>query len=243
MKHMQRTVALVLAMAMVMAAFSTAAFAADRYNVETLKKGTWYKIPNYDNIKTIYKLALSADSIITIKRKGNDSGAAYVLFYTDKKCDGSSINDDYYSGTEIFSLAKGTYYIKMYDDWSEYTNMQVKITVQKAVNQSNYCRAKAVSLKPNKTVKIAQTSDYCYDRWYRITLNTKKTVTITTDEHMAGYIRLYDSRMQKVTCTSGSRKVITEYPVKKGTYFVRVISPDDYDVGEYVGTYMTLSWN
>lgn len=245
MKQMQRTVALVLALLVVMAAFSTCAFAADRYRVETLKKGTWYKVPYEDKANTIYKLALSADSIVTINRKGNNSGEAYVLFYTNKKCEGSSINDDYRtSGTEIFSLAKGTYYIEMYDDLTEKPDTQVRITVKKAANQDNYCRAKAVSLMPNKTVKIAQTSNYCYDRWYRITLNSKKTVTITTNEGEAGNISLYDSKMQRVVCTRGSRKVITEDPIKKGTYFIRVTSYDDYDyVGEYVGTYMTLSWN
>lgn len=244
MKHLHRTVALVLTLVVVMAAFSTCAFAADSYRVETLKKGTWYKVPYYDNIKTVYKLVLSTDSIITVNRKGNNSGEAYVMFYTDKKCTGYGFNEDYSSGTDILVFAKGTYYIKMYDDWAEKPNTQVRITVQKAVNQNNYCRAKAVNLKRNKTVKIAQTANYCYDRWYKITLNSKKTVTITTNEEMADRIKLYDSRMQKIDCTSGSRKVISEDPIKKGTYFIRVMSPNDYDyVGEYTGTYLTLSWN
>ena len=101
MKQMQRTVALVLALVVVMAAFSTGAFAADSYKVKTLKKGTWYKVPYYDNIKTVYKLALSADSIVTINRKGNNSGEAHVLFYTDKNCAGYGYNDDNHSGTNI----------------------------------------------------------------------------------------------------------------------------------------------
>lgn len=241
MKQMQRTVALVLALVVVMAAFSTGAFAANRYRVATLKKGTWYRVPSSDYANTIYKLVLSSDSIVTINRKGYN-GETYIPFYTDKKCDGSSINYDYdymNSDTEIFSLVKGTYYIQMYE-YGDRPTTQVKFTVQKAVNQNNYCRAKAVSLKRNKTVKIAQTADYCYDRWYRITLNSKKTVTITTNEGMADNIILYDSRMQKIDCTSGSRKVITEDPIKKGSYFIRVRA---YSVGEYVGTYITLSWN
>ena len=51
MKQMQRTVALVLALVVVMAAFSTGAFAADSYRVETLKKGTWYTVPSYNKDK------------------------------------------------------------------------------------------------------------------------------------------------------------------------------------------------
>lgn len=246
MKQMQRTVALVLALVVVMAVFSTGAFAASRYRVATLKEGTWYKVRSSDYANTIYKLALSTDSIVTVNWKGNKSGEACSYLYTNTKCD-YSIADfiDYGapSGFNTIALAKGTYYIRMYE-YEDRPTTQVKVTVQKAVNQNNYCRAKAVSLKPNKTVKIAQTADYCYDRWYRITLNSKKTVTITTNEEMADNIRLYDSRMQKIDCTSGSRKVITEDPIKKGTYFIRVMSPGYYGyVGEYVGSYMTLSWN
>jgi len=180
MKHMQRTVALVLALVVVMAAFSTCALAADRYRVETLKKGTWYKVPYEDKANTIYKLALSADSIVTVNWKGNKTGNANFDIYTDQKCNNNvryCIDDDKLSGSEIYVFTKGTYYIQMYED-QVYEDQgrptsQVKVTVQKAVNQSNYCRAKAVSLKRNKTVKIAQTSNYCYDRWYRITLNSK----------------------------------------------------------------------
>ena len=246
MKQMQRTVALVLALVVVMAAFSTGALAADSYRVETLKKGTWYKLPSGSSDNTIYKLALSTDSIVTVKWKGNKTGEAILYFYPNTKCDDyikHCIYDKEPSGSEMVPLTKGTYYIQMYE-YKEEPTTQVKVTVQKAVNQNNYCRAKAVSLKPNKTVKIAQTADYCYDRWYRIRLNSKKTVTITTNEGNADYIRLYDSKMQRVDCTSGSRKVITEDPIKKGTYFIRVMSPDDYFyVDEYVGTYITLSWN
>lgn len=246
MKHMQRTVALVLALVVVMAVFSTGAFAADSYRVETLKKGVWYKLPYVENTDKIFKLALSADSIITVNWKGNKSGQAIVFFYPNTKCDNEikyCIFDNGLTGSEVIALTKGTYYIRMYDH-QEKSTAQVKFTVQKAVNQNNYCRAKAVSLKPNKTVKIAQTADYCYDRWYRITLNSKKTVTITTNEGEADSIRLYDSKMKKIDCTSGSRKVITEDPIKKGTYFIRVMSPNDYDyVGECTGTYLTLSWN
>ena len=166
--------------------------------------------------------------------------------YANKKCD-YRIKDilnfkETSSGSETVALTKGTYYIQMYAH-NDKPSIKIKVTVQKAVNQSNYCRAKAVTLKPNKTVRIAQTSNYCYDRWYRITLNRKKAVTITTNEYMAQYITLYDSRMQEVAYTSGSRKVISEDPIKKGTYFIRVISPGYYNVGEYVGSYMTLSWN
>jgi len=242
MKQMQRTVALVLALVVVMAAFSTGAFAASRYRVATLKEGTWYKVRSSDYANTIYKLALSTDSIVTVNWKGNKSGEACSYLYTNTKCDDSIagfIDDEAPSGSAAVGLAKGTYYIRMYE-YEDRPTTQVKVNVQKAVNQSNYCRAKAVNLKPNKTVKIAQTADYCYDRWYRIALNSKKTVTITTNEEMAECITLYDSRMQEIDCTSGSRKVITEDPIKKGYYFIRVRA---YSVGEYVGTYITLSWN
>ncbi len=242
MKQMQRTVALVLALVVVMAAFSTGAFAASRYRVATLKKGTWYKVRSSDYANTIYKLVLSTDSIVTVNWKGNKSGEARSYIYTNTKCDESisyCIDDESPSGSKMIALPKGTYYIQMYE-WEDRPTTQVKVTVQKAVNQNNYCRAKAVNLKPNKTVKIAQTADYCYDRWYRITLNSKKTVTITTNEEMAECITLYDSKMQEIDCTSGSRKVITEDPIKKGTYFIRVRA---YSVGEYVGTCVTFSWN
>lgn len=243
MKRIQRTAALLLALLMILAACSTAALAATNYKVITLKKGTWIKLP-YGNTDKIYKLVLSSDSIVTVNWKDNKNDYGYAYLYPDTKCE-ESITDliDYEgaAGTRFVALSKGTYYIRMYD-YAEKPTTQIKVTVQKAINKANYCRAKAIALKPNVTVKIAQTPDYNYDRWYKITLSKKKTVTITTNDEMADCIRLYDSKMREVECTSGSRKVITEDPIAKGTYFIRV-SCGSYYNSEYLGRYITMKWN
>lgn len=240
MKRIQRTAALLLALLMILAACSTAALAATDYKVLLMKKGTWVKLPDSDS-KNIYKLVLYSDSIVTVKWLGNkyDNGRAYLC--ADKKCDNeiTYLIGDGTTGTRYIALAKGIYYIQMYD-WTDTPTTKIRVTVEKAINKTNYCRAKAIVLKYGVTVKIAQTANYSYDRWYKIVLSKRKTVTITTNDEMADNIRLYDSKMNQVECTSGSRKVISEDPIAKGVYFIRVSGDVD---SEHLGSYITIKWN
>jgi len=138
-------------------------------------------------------------------------------------------------------LSKGTYYIQMYD-YADNPSSQVKFTVKKATFKANYCRAKATVLKAKQTEKIYQTPDHCYVRWYKITVPKKKTVTINTNDEQAEYVTLYDSKMHAVECTEGSRTIITEDKVPKGTYYIRV-SYSDYDIGDHRGQYITVKWH
>ena len=242
MKRIQRTTALLLALLTLLAAFSVPAFAAST-KVVTLQTGKWHKITKSDQ-NTLYELKLSADSIVTLNWKEKKEYCD-VEFYDSAKANNSIFyaSFDDASGTYIIAMSKGTYYIQMCE-LGDNPTAQIKITTQKAVNPSNYCRAKAIALKAGQTVKIAQTADYFYSRWYKITVPKKKTVTITTNEGRAENIILYDSKMRQVGCTSGSKKVITEDKIDKGTYYIRVLSPrySDY-ISEYIGQYITVKWN
>jgi len=240
MKRFQRTLALMLAIMTIMAAMSVPAL-AESYKVATLKTGTWYKVPYYSDMKTIYKLKLTADSIVTISWKGNKAEYLRLYFYDNKACEYDFYDPDFYEAraSQKAAFAKGTYYLMMYD-LQERPTSQIKITVKKAINKANYCRAKAIALKSGETVTIAQTADHCYDRWYKITVPKKKIVTITTSEYDAEDITLYDAKMQTIECTSGSKKVITEDKIAKGTYFIRVSG--GYS-NAYLGNCITLKWN
>lgn len=243
MKHISRVVVLLLVVACVLG--SVTAF-ADSYRVATLKKDTWYKLSVRDKAFTVYKLNLTADSIVTVQWKNNTAGEGSVYLCTDKSCDDSIysfVESSEVKGSGTIALSRGSYYFRMFE-WDDKPHTQVKITAQKATNQDNYCRARAIALQPNKVVKIAQTPDYNYSRWYRIQLPQKKTVTITTNDEKAEYISLYNSKMQYVSCASGSKTVISEDPLPKGTYFIRVTSFGRYDsINEYVGSYITMKWN
>jgi len=242
MKRFQRSLALLLALMMILTAFSATALAATSYKVATLKRGTWYKLP--DDVTTVYKLVLAADSIITTNWK-NATEESYIFFCKDSKCTNrvfEIIGDNVENNVDVVSVVKGTYYIYM-ETYADNPKVQVKFTVQKAANKANYCRAKAITLKRNQLVKIAQTPHYCYSRWYRINLTKKKTVTITTNEGKGSYIQLYDSKMKRISCAYGDRTVITEDPIKSGTYFIRVNSSESYyEMGEYTGDYITFKW-
>lgn len=243
MKRIQKTLALLLATLTLFSALSVPALAATKYKTVTMKRGTWYKVPSLNKEKKIYKLVLDADSIVTVHEKQNKTKQTVFLIFNNKK----NLNSNNIYGFDFsikkegsfpVPLSKGTYYIRMFD-YSNKPSTQIKVTVEKAVNKTNYCMSKAITLKANQLIKIAQTADHSYDRWYKITLSKKKEVIITTNEDHADYIRLYDAKMNRIDCAYGSTKVITEEQIPQGTYFIRVIS-EWYD--EYVGDYTTLKW-
>jgi len=256
MKHLHRSVALLLALLLVLPAFSTAAYAAGKYKKKTLQVGKWYKLPYYeffDNLKTIYKLTLASDSIVTLNWKNKRlSDYTRVYFYTDAQCDHQvwywNCTDNNLkptrSGSKPVVLSKGVYYIKMCEVRKSTT--KVMFTVEKVINKDNYCRAKAIFLKRNKKEKIIQTNDYCYVRWYKIKLDRKQAVTFTAVNEDGHYrtpiLSIRDSKDNFVSYTKTEDPlIITTEPLKKGTYYLNVDIFRPFE--EYVGYYVTLKWN
>ena len=88
--------------------------------------------------------------------------------------------------------------------------------------KTNYCMAKAITLKPKKFTKIYQSPDYSFDRYFKIKLTSAKRVTI----YSASEVDVYDNEGDRILCStydtdSGLRKYRTE-KLKAGTYYLAV---------------------
>lgn len=218
---------------------------ASSYRVESLKYNKWYKLKDSSTDMTIYKFRIKADTVLMFQWKNYTSKGsfAYGSIYYDKEC-GNEVKRDFYLfledesiGNTGIALYPGTYYIRMYD---EAEKAQVKVTSKpvKKVNKTNYCLDKVITLKPNKTVEIAQTKRNHYPRWYKIKLKKSQYIQIMGD--IREYYDLYDSNFNEIRCNDSKERVITDGVQPAGTYYLVIY---DYisglmKCGEYYSFYL-----
>ena len=232
---MKRFICLVLSLALLMMFASGAS--ASAASVPSLKKNQWFTLSNSTN--DIYKLKVNVDTILTCSWKGAD-GQVWCTLYADPERE-TRMGDFYDSsarGSQGLALSKGVYYVEVFQ-MGRSGNAKVKFTVQRAVNKKNYCRTKALALAARKTVKIAQTVDHCYDRWYKITLKEKKKVTIKTNSTM--HVGFYDAKLREIECTKTATTFVTQSKLSKGDYFILVTGVPE-NVNTLGGEYITISW-
>lgn len=145
------------------------------------------------------------------------------------------------SGTNYKVLPKGTYYIRSSCDLS------LKWSFTRINHKSNYCRAKAASLKSGKKAVVVFDYGYEYAKWYKIKLKKKKKITVT-QEVMDSLsprtnLAIYDSRGYRVqfSMLSGMRYQTAKLP--KGTYYIMVSrSFDRNESSVYEGRLDQISW-
>jgi len=234
---MRRFVCLVLCIALMMFASGVSASAAQ---VLKLKTDEWFTADNWDK-EHVYKLTVTADAILTCEWKDSISMLICNL-YEEPECvtkRGYIGGHTSKNGSESIAVSKGVYYVQVFTSTS-YADKQVKFTLARAVNKKNYCRSKALALSSGKTVKIAQTVDHCYNRWYKITLNQRKKVTVKTNKSSS--VSLYDPKLKTIECTRNDKSLVTNDKLKKGVYFIRV---SYWPSGVYLrgGEYITIKWN
>jgi len=252
MKQTSRVFALLLAALLLLAVIPAPSLAAAR--IVTMQKDYWYGLKSVKKDSTYYKLNLSSDSIVTVYWRNVNEWAG-VTFYS--RASGSagiceaSIHER--NGSAAVALAKGTYYIRMgYDGEKGSSIPQVRVIVKKPVNKANYSKSKAVALSANTKVRIAQTDNNSYDRWYRIKLTKKKVVTLKAPQHYTSSILLYNSKSEKIACKRGEYKIVSKNALSAGTYYIRVKTPNEfeeddvfYSLGEdpKLGYLIILSWS
>lgn len=159
------------------------------------------------------------------------------------------------SGTKKFVFTPGTYTFVPYQSEGK---ASVRLKTAAIVNEKNYRRGLAQTLKKNKTVVIEQTPDNNYGRWYKIKLTRPGKVKLYLNAGINygyfEYIDLFDSNMKlyeynrglemKQTGLKNSVVFTTTEKLKKGTYYIFV--PGNYAgfLGSASpGTYQTLKWN
>ena len=242
MNRFQKHLALLLTAMLLLAALPVAGLAAS-YKVETLKLNQWYKLQEYSSDMTIYKLRVSGETIVSFSWKGVKTNSNYsgVRIYHDKTCNdsiGYEDIDDTSSGSSAFVLYSGTYYIQMYDG-KESGKIRFSTKKASAINKSNYCLSKAITVKAGKKVEIAQTRNNNYYRWYRIKLS--KTQTITFNGIRKYDFTLYDSNLNTLSCSNRDDVCVTEGMQPKGTYYL-AIERSDVSYLKQKGDYIAFSW-
>lgn len=252
MKRSARALAILLALFTLLSAFPTASLAAAK--VKTLQKNRWYNLWSEMRGHNEYKFKLSSDAIVKITWRNVVDWAGFSFstrpsFQTGGLCE-ASIHER--KGSVCVALAKGTYYLRFGYEVSEgRATPQAKVAVQKPVNKANYSKSRALSLSAGKTVQIAQTSNNSYERWYKIRLNRKKPVAIRCNGYI-GSILLYDSGMNKISCSRNYLRIKSKKSLKAGTYYIRVKVPNEFEEADGVypfgyssrlGCYITLKWS
>lgn len=122
------------------------------------------------------------------------------------------------------------------------------ITFTQAKNDANYCLSKAKSLKAGTSIKVIQSPQNDYSRWYKITNTQKKKIYIWSNglSSYSSKITIYNAKGKKIeTIAAGSdTKYCTKTAQEKGTYYIRVHSTgDNYKSPGYVnGEVITLKW-
>ena len=184
----------------------------------------------------LYRLSIPADGYITIKMNAKNDSSNYLdASLIQKKGSVYKFRESWGSSTGSASfkipVSKGTWFIRGTGGASG------SYTFTKQKQGTNFCADQAAALKSNTKVKICQTPNSNFGRWYKITLKNKKKVTISFDADTT--VEFFDEDM--VLVQSFTKKYTSSEKLKKGTYYICVTrnQSKDYSVRYYLGT---LSW-
>lgn len=248
---------MVLALASILSILIVPAEAATTSTTITSGK-TYYLKTNYrydsDNNriknKTYYKLTLSDDSVVKVYWTRNNANKASIDIYSNSarnKTVRYVSTTDKTSGSEYLALAKGTYYLNMYDGYTNYeytatTRVTFTVTPVSEINKDNYCKSKAIYLKSDKWVTIAQTPNNSYARWYKMYLSSEQVVKIYTNASNAYSVSLYTSKLDRVDCESSSSLVKSKNKLASGYYYIYVQESTYFSGQGRLGDYIRLKW-
>jgi uncharacterized protein YxeA len=195
-----------------------------------------------------YKFGITEDSLVHFSWTNATSERLEIAVYKDKAM--KQRVKWFYPGTAkgdaYLALKKGTYYVEMYEGvyGSTVPTAKVKYTFAPVVkiNQDNYCRAKAQTIKAGTTVKLAQTPQYDYVRWYKFSIPKAKKVAIKTPQGNNTYFDIYSTSLQRYNVEySGNVKMVTKDKLPAGMYFIRVMADNSY-IQDVLGTYIVFNW-
>jgi len=256
MRSIRKAVALMLAMVLLAAVFGGSAL-ADSYRVKTMKAGTWYKAQSQSgSSQVVYKLKLTKDMILSFSMKGNTTdNKVYIYVYYDKACTDRLASVTLEDKQIAFkrALGKGTYYFRFLSD-ADKPAAKVRVSTSTVQDKANYRPSKALSLKSNKAVTVAQLPMNTYDRWYRIKLPTEKSITISvnTDKvlnkyHPGDYIVCFKLLTKDLghyinyNNKDYDKGVWKTSVLPAGTYYLLISEPLNIGGGDW-GNVVTFKW-
>lgn len=244
MKHLRRTLSLLVALLLIASALPAGGLAETVSKVVTLKTNAWITAGRHANQMPAYQLTLTQDSVVTVSWRNADKKTLFAWAYDNKGCTGNRYcvnTTSLASGTNEYALAKGSYYIQFYD---YNNNSQLRVTVKpvKKTGVTNYCAATATPLKAGKTVQVAQSANYSHARWFKIQLSKAKKISVTVTPTGAG-VTLYNAKLGALPYTVSSGKTESREKLPKGTYYIKVSDITVNASAFYRGRAFRLKWN
>jgi len=243
-----RRIALMLSILLAIMTTCAASGLAASFSISGFTYNHWYNLQPYNNVRTIYKLKLTADAAFTVHIDRNKTCFVDYYIYRDKECTDVVYKNSCWGGTPtkvdpsmIFLLTKGTYYLLTCvspNGDGPCPSAKLKLTRRTATYPGNKTRAKAITLAKNKVTRIYQTSARHYNRWFRINVTNKKIVHYYLRGRNSGTIALYDAKGKKVPRNGSFYE--TKNPIK-GTFYIKVTAPTRF-INECQGAYGELKW-
>ena len=222
-------------------------------NITTLRQNTYVTGKGY---VTNYNSSTDTSTTTSYYYKITVPSGGYVTFNTNNKSKGFYLfktlnkNKAYYDNKYVGYLYNYTSYYRVLPAGTYYMfaekGLKVKWAFHKAATTTNYCRSRAAGLSIGKKTTAVFTRGYEFGKWYKVTLSSKKTLTVyvtdltqksnlSADVFNAAGVRISTSRVNDTTIRT---KTLT-----KGTYYIR-LRPSDYysDNDYYVGRIGTIMW-
>ncbi len=206
------------------------------YKATELKQNTWAATKPYSYKKEgsdwhftydALKVTVPSDGYVKIDSKDkNDEifiskASELVKFQYTVKLSGST--------TYYRVIPKGTYL--MWTDNKD-SGINVRFKFVKSADAGNYDRTRATSVASGKKTTVVFTDGHEYSKWYKIKLNKKKAITISTnimDENTAGikdYMKVFSSNGTEVKLTEKVKnKTYQSKTLNKGTYYIKIDYP------------------
>ena len=188
----------------------------------SINEGEW----TYANSENgYYKVTVSGEGYITITSKTDEAVSTYYEILNSKKhefLDYNFLDDGFYTSKTIkVAVSKGTYYLHYLG--GEGNEMAcIKYTFTPIKQPTNYCKAKAISLKSGTKKTMYQTPKYGFVRYFKIKVSSKKKITVYAESDIT--IISSKGKIYDTTSSYLDDNAITKYRTTKklpaGTYYL-----------------------
>lgn len=223
MKHLKKIICLVMVLTFVFT-FASPISTADAAT-KSIKEGVWTNIKSTSNY---YKVVVPGEGYVTLSAKNTKGGIAYFDFLNSKKQFFSDPETVYSTNGKVDNIkvpvSKGTYYIRLNDDsyFGLAGHAYAKYTFTSIKQGTNYCMAKALTLKSGSYKKIYQTPKYSFDRFFKIKLTTARKITVKSKSE----VEIYDIEGNEISNTddfdNNNMRIYKTKKLKAGTYYLQV---------------------
>ena len=246
MKRFCRVTALLMVLLIAASVLAGAAM-AEGYKVKALTKGKWYTLTSEAKTNVLYKMTLKKDSYLFLEAENitDDSVLEFELYTRpdgswDNYCGGCGMGG---GGRCTLVLAKGTYYIKTYNNAC---TPKLKLTVEPLPKITNTTRGKAIRMKSGQDVRVPMLAGMAGSRWYKIKTTRKQAIRVNVVniwETEFNIIEIYDAKGNKLPVKYDENEwtVTTKRSLKAGRYYIRVNKPRfNY---KQDGGYIDMMWS